>query len=87
MHLNGFYFRLDRPAPYGEVTHAFHPGEAGELVWTADRSGSWMLHIDDHISRHPSLREMLTHRPMRTEYSGAAIARRFHLPDEPMGAW
>ncbi len=87
MHLHGFYFRLDRANAYDEVTHAFHPGEAGELAWTADRSGNWMFHchIDDHISRHPSLHEMLTHRPIRNEYSGAAIAHRFHLPNQPMG--
>jgi len=28
---------------------------------------------------------MLTHRPIRNEFTGAAIARRFHRPDEPMG--
>ncbi|HEY1655983.1 MAG TPA: multicopper oxidase domain-containing protein [Candidatus Tumulicola sp.] len=87
MHLHGFYYRLDRPNAYDEVTHAFRPGEAEELTWTADRAGNWMFHchIDDHITRHPPLAEMLAHRPSSDDASDAAIAKRFHLPNEPMG--
>ena len=39
MHLHGFYFRMNRPDAYDEVTHPFFPGESGELAWTADRAG------------------------------------------------
>ena len=39
MHLHGFYFRLERPDAYDQVTHAFVPGEAELLSWTADRAG------------------------------------------------
>jgi FtsP/CotA-like multicopper oxidase with cupredoxin domain len=83
MHLHGFYYQLDRPDAHDEVTHAFYPGEAEELSWTADRAGSWMFHchIDDHVTRHAPLRDML---------AGKAdpkldVVKRFHLPDEPMG--
>ena len=83
MHLHGFYFRLDRPNAYDEVTHPFHPGDAAELSWTADRAGNWMYHchIDDHITRHAPLRDMRAGKadPLLT------VARRFHLPNEPMG--
>ncbi|MBC5825025.1 MAG: multicopper oxidase domain-containing protein, partial [Candidatus Eremiobacteraeota bacterium] len=83
MHLHGFYFRINRPDAYEEVTHPFYPGEADELSWTADRAGDWMFHchIDDHISRHAPLRDMLSGKadPHLT------IAKRFHLPNQPMG--
>ena len=91
MHLHGFYFQIDRRDAYDEVTHAFHPGDAEELSWVADRAGTWMYHchISDHISRHAPLADMragkenpqlsLAHDPE------AAIARRFHLADQPMG--
>ena len=83
MHLHGFYYRFDRPDSYDQVTHAFFPGEAEELSWTADRAGSWMFHchIDDHITRHAPLRDMLAGKadPSLT------IAKRFHLANEPMG--
>ena len=83
MHLHGFYFRMDRPGAYDEVTHPFHPGDAGELAWLAGTAGDWMFHchIDDHISRHAPLRDMRAHRadPRLT------IAKRFHLANEPMG--
>jgi FtsP/CotA-like multicopper oxidase with cupredoxin domain len=87
MHLHGFYYRLDRPDAYDEVTHAFHPGEADEVTWTADRAGNWMFHchIDDHISRHPPVAEMLAHRPSAGDISKLTVAKRFHLPNEPMG--
>lgn len=87
MHLHGFYYRLDRPDAYDEVTHAFRPGEADELTWTADRPGNWMFHchIDDHITRHAPLAEMLAHRPARDDISAVTVAKRFHLPNEPMG--
>ena len=83
MHLHGFYYRLDSPDSYDQVTHAFFPGEAEELSWTADRAGSWMFHchIDDHITRHAPLRDMLAGKadPSLT------ISKRFHLANEPMG--
>src|SRR6185437_14941983 len=78
---------LDRPDAYDEVTHAFRPGEADELHWTADRAGNWMFHchIDDHITRHPSIAAMLAHRPGPNDITRTTVAERFHLPDEPMG--
>jgi FtsP/CotA-like multicopper oxidase with cupredoxin domain len=83
MHLHGFYFKLDRPSAYDEVTHPFYPGDAAELSWTADRPGNWMYHchIDDHITRHAPLRDMRAEKadPKLT------VARRFHQPNEPMG--
>ena len=83
MHLHGFFFRTDRPDAYVEVTHPFYPGDAEVLSWTADRAGDWMFHchIDDHISRHAPVRDMLAHRadPQLT------VAKRFHLADQPMG--
>jgi FtsP/CotA-like multicopper oxidase with cupredoxin domain len=83
MHLHGFYYRLARSDAYDEVTHAFYPGEAEELSWTADRAGQWMFHchIDDHITRHAPLADMRAGKadPQLT------IAKRFHLPNEPMG--
>ena len=83
MHLHGFYFRLDQPDAHDEVTHAFYPGEAEELSWTADRAGDWMYHchIDDHITRHAPLRDMLAGKadPRLT------VAKRFHLANQPMG--
>ncbi len=83
MHLHGFYFKLDRPVAYDEVTHPFHPGDAAELSWTADRPGNWMYHchIDDHITRHAPLGDMRAGKadPKLT------IAKRFHQPNEPMG--
>ncbi|MBC5799573.1 MAG: multicopper oxidase domain-containing protein [Candidatus Eremiobacteraeota bacterium] len=83
MHLHGFYFRVDRPDAYDEVTHPFYPGDADELSWTADRAGDWMFHchIDDHITRHAPLRDMLAGKgdPQLT------VAKRFHLPNQPMG--
>lgn len=87
MHLHGFYFRLDRPDAYDEVTHAFRPGEADELTWTADRPGNWMFHchIDDHITRHSPIAAMLAHRPGPNDITLATVAQRFHLADEPMG--
>jgi manganese oxidase len=83
MHLHGFYYRLDRPDAYDQVTHAFRPGEADELSWTADRAGSWMFHchIDDHITRHAPLSDM---RAGKAD-PNFTIAKRFHLPNEPMG--
>ena len=83
MHLHGFYFKLDRPGAYAEVTHPFHPGDAAELSWIADHPGDWMYHchIDDHITRHAPLRDMRAGRadPELT------VAKRFHQPNEPMG--
>ncbi len=83
MHLHGFYFKIDRQGAYEEVTHPFHPGDAAELSWRADRSGNWMFHchIDDHISRHAPLSAMRAGKadPLLT------IAKRFHQPNEPMG--
>jgi FtsP/CotA-like multicopper oxidase with cupredoxin domain len=83
MHLHGFYFRTAQPDAYDEVTHAFYPGEAEELSWTADRVGAWMYHchVDDHISRHAPLRDMLAHKadPKLT------IAKRFHHANQQMG--
>jgi FtsP/CotA-like multicopper oxidase with cupredoxin domain len=83
MHLHGFSFRTDRPDAYDEVTHPFFPGEAEALSWTADRAGDWMFHchIDDHISRHAPLRDMLAHKadPHLT------VAKRFHLANQMMG--
>jgi FtsP/CotA-like multicopper oxidase with cupredoxin domain len=83
MHLHGFYFRLDRPDAYDEVTHPFYPGDAAELTWTAATAGDWMFHchIDDHISRHAPLRDMRAGKadPHLT------VAKRFHLPNESMG--
>ncbi len=83
MHLHGFYYRLDRPDSYDQVTHAFIPGEADELSWTADRAGSWMFHchIDDHITRHAPLRDM---RAGKAD-PALTVAKRFHHPNEPMG--
>ncbi len=83
MHLHGFYFKLDRPDAYDEVTHPFHPGDAAELSWTADRPGNWMYHchIDDHITRHAPLRDM---RAGKAD-PNLTIAKRFHQPNEPMG--
>ncbi len=83
MHLHGFYYRLDRPDSYDQVTHAFFPGEAEELSWIADRAGSWMFHchIDDHITRHAPLRDMLAGKAD----PNLTIAKRFHLANEPMG--
>ena len=83
MHLHGFYFRLDRADTHDEVTHAFYPGEAEELSWTADRAGDWMFHchIDDHISQHAPLRDMLAGKAD----PNLTVAKRFHLPGEPMG--
>ncbi len=87
MHLHGFYYRLDRSGAYDEVTHAFRPGEAEELTWTADRAGDWMFHchIDDHITRHLPVTEMLSHQPSKNDITAETVARRFHLPNEPMG--
>jgi FtsP/CotA-like multicopper oxidase with cupredoxin domain len=83
MHLHGFYFKVDRPGAYDEVTHRFHPGDAAVLSWTADRPGNWMFHchIDDHITRHAPLRDMRAGKadPKLT------VAKRFHQPNEPMG--
>ena len=83
MHLHGFYYRLDARERVRQVTHAFFPGEAEELSWTADRAGKWMFHchIDDHITRHAPLADMLAGKadPQLT------VAKRFHLPNEPMG--
>jgi manganese oxidase len=83
MHLHGFYYRLDRPDTQDEVTHAFYPGEAEELSWTANRAGYWMFHchIDDHITRHAPLSDMLAGKADPT----LTVAKRFHLPNEPMG--
>ena len=83
MHLHGFYYRLARSDAYDEVTHAFHPGEAQELSWTADRAGQWMFHchIDDHITRHAPLADM---RNGKADPQ-LSVAKRFHLPNEPMG--
>ncbi len=87
MHLHGFYFRLDRPGAYDEVTHAFRPGEAAELTWKAERAGDWMFHchIDDHITRHMPIADMVGRRPSLPNISEVTVAKRFHLPDEPMG--
>ncbi len=83
MHLHGFYYRLARANAYDEVTHAFFPGEAEELTWTADRPGQWMFHchIDDHITRHAPLADMLAGKADPQ----LSVAKRFHLPNEPMG--
>jgi len=83
MHLHGFYYRLARPDAYDEVTHAFYPGEGEELSWTADRAGQWMFHchIDDHITRHAPLADM---RAGKADLH-LTVAKRFHLPNEPMG--
>ncbi|HEV2909744.1 MAG TPA: multicopper oxidase domain-containing protein [Candidatus Eremiobacteraceae bacterium] len=83
MHLHGFYYRLARPDAYDEVTHAFRPGDAEELSWTADRAGQWMFHchIDDHITRHAPLADMRAAKPDPQ----LTVAKRFHLPNEPMG--
>jgi FtsP/CotA-like multicopper oxidase with cupredoxin domain len=83
MHLHGFYFRTAQPDAYDEVTHAFYPGEAEELSWTADRAGAWMYHchIDDHISRHAPLSDMLAHKADPT----LTVRKRFDLPNQPMG--
>jgi manganese oxidase len=82
MHLHGFYYRFEQLDSYDQVTHAFFPGEAEELSWTADRAGSWMFHchIDDHITRHAPLRDM---RAGKADPS-LTVAKRFHLPNEPM---
>ncbi len=91
MHLHGFYFRLDGPGAYDEVTHAFHPGDSAELSWVADRAGSWMYHchISDHITRHPPLADMRAGKAAPDlSLSGdlsQAVAQRFHLADQPMG--
>ena len=87
MHLHGFYYRLDRRGAYDEVTHAFRPGEAEELTWKADRAGDWMFHchIDDHITRHMPIADMMARRPSLPDISELTVAKRFHLPDEPMG--
>jgi manganese oxidase len=91
MHLHGFYFRVDRPSAYDEVTHAFHPGDAAELSWVADRAGTWMYHchISDHISRHAPLADMRAGKAAPqlslTQNPRAAVAKRFHLADQPMG--
>ena len=91
MHLHGFYFQIDRRDAYDEVTHAFHPGDAEELSWVADRAGTWMYHchISDHISRHAPLADMRAGKE-NPQLSLArdpetAIATRFHLADQPMG--
>jgi FtsP/CotA-like multicopper oxidase with cupredoxin domain len=83
MHLHGFYYQLDRPDAHDEVTHAFYPGEAEELTWTANHAGNWMFHchIDDHVTRHAPLRDMLAGKADPT----LTVAKRFHLPDQPMG--
>jgi FtsP/CotA-like multicopper oxidase with cupredoxin domain len=83
MHLHGFYFKLDRPGAYDEVTHRFHPGDAEELSWFADRPGNWMFHchIDDHITRHAPLRDM---RAGKAD-PDLTVAKRFHQPNEQMG--
>jgi manganese oxidase len=83
MHLHGFYYRLARSDAYDEVTHAFFPGEAEELSWTADRAGHWMFHchIDDHITRHAPLADM---RAGKADPS-LTVAKRFHQPNEAMG--
>ena len=83
MHLHGFYYQIDRPDAHDEVTHAFYPGEAEELSWTADRAGNWMFHchIDDHITRHAPLRDMLAGKAD----PNLTVAKRFHLADQPMG--
>jgi len=87
MHLHGFFYRIDRPNAYDEVTHAFRPGEAEELSWNADRAGNWMFHchIMDHISRHMSIHDMLTHKPAPHDINDNTVAERFHLPNQPMG--
>ncbi len=83
MHLHGFYFRLDRPDAYDQVTHAFFPGEAGELSWTADRAGSWMFHchLAAHTTRHAPLNDMLAGKAD----PNLTLAKRFHQPDQRMG--
>ncbi len=82
MHLHGFYFRTARTDSYDEVTHAFYPGEAEELSWTADRAGSWMYHchIDDHIALHAPLRDMRAHKAD----PNFTVAKRFHNPNHEM---
>ncbi len=82
MHLHGFYFRVDRPDAYDEVTHPFYPGASEELAWTADRPGDWMFHchITDHTSRHAPLRIMLA----RKADPHFDVPARFHQPDGAM---
>jgi hypothetical protein len=91
MHLHGFYFRVDRPQAYDEVTHAFHPGDAEEISWVADRAGTWMFHchISDHIVGHAPIADMRAAKASPqfalAKEPEVAVANRFHRADMPMG--
>jgi FtsP/CotA-like multicopper oxidase with cupredoxin domain len=91
MHLHGFYFRVDRPGAYDEVTHAFHPGDAEEISWVADRAGTWMFHchISDHIVGHAPIADMRAAKASPqfalAKDPEVAVANRFHRADKPMG--
>ncbi len=91
MHLHGFYFRTGEPGSYDEVTHAFHPGDAEEIAWVADRPGTWMFHchISDHIVGHAPIEDMRAAK-VSPQFALAknpevAVANRFHRVDKPMG--
>lgn len=89
MHLHGFPFTVDERGDGNrtvtvederEVTEAMAPGSTVALHWSAERSGTWLMHC--HIAYHN-----LAHAPIDAMLSGHIKGRYALLRNFDMGGW